>query len=86
LTNSTRIFIRQVEADRAKPDLFFYVQNRSRQLLNLGWTAPQDMEGQSGRRLFPYPWESCQGFYQVINGLGISSHRIDLNAKWKLQS
>jgi hypothetical protein len=74
LTYSTRIFIRQVEADRAKPNLFFYVQNRSRQLLSLGWTAPQDMEGQSGRRLFPYPWESCQGFYQVINGLGISSH------------
>jgi hypothetical protein len=44
------------------------------------------MESQSGRRLFPYPWESCQGFYQVINGLGISSHWQDLNAKWKLQS
>ena len=74
LTNSTRIFIRQVEADRAKSNLFFYVQNGPRQFLSLGWTASQDMEGQSGRRLLPYSWESCQSFYQVINGLGISSH------------
>jgi hypothetical protein len=76
LTNSTRIFIRQIETDRAKPNLLFNVQNRSRQLLSLGRAAPQDMEGQSGRRLFPYPWESCQGFYQVINGLGMESHNL----------
>jgi len=75
LTDSARVFICQIETDRTKPDLFFYVQDRSRQFLSLERTAPQNVEGQSGRRFFPYPRKPCQGFDQVVNGLGINSHR-----------
>jgi hypothetical protein len=32
------------------------------------------MEGQSGSGLFPNSWESRQGFYKVINGLGVGRH------------
>jgi hypothetical protein len=32
------------------------------------------MEGQSGRSLFPNSREPRQGFYEVIDGLGVGRH------------
>jgi hypothetical protein len=75
LTNPAGILIGQIETGRTKSDLFFHIQNRSGQLLSLRGAAPQNMEGQSGRSLFPNSREPRQGFYEVIDGLGVGRHR-----------